>query len=92
MPCATCSIRSYVGELKDRGSRRYLAVSLFPGAALEIRHGKGVERLHEALQGRLHHASADLPYPSLAMGNAGVDPGHDGRCNDLVVSAYLLRQ
>src|SRR6266851_2493793 len=50
---------------------------------LEIRRGKSFERLHEALQGRLHHAGADLPDPRLAMGNAGVDPGHDGRFDDL---------
>jgi hypothetical protein len=63
-----------------------------PCAALEIRRGKGFERLHEALQGCLHHTSADLSYPGLAMGNAGLDPGHDGCFDDLVVSSCLLRQ
>src|SRR5712691_9729306 len=62
-----------------------------PCAALEIRRGKGFERLHEARQGCLHHAGADLPDPCLAMGNAGVDPGHDGCFDDLVVSSRLLR-
>ena len=54
-----------------------------PCAALEIRCGKGFERLHEARQGCLYHASADLPDPRLAMGNARVDPGHDSRFDDL---------
>src|SRR5262249_3098195 len=39
MPCATCSIRSYVGGLKDGGSKCHLAVSLLLCATLEIRRG-----------------------------------------------------
>jgi len=63
-----------------------------PYTALAIRRSKGFERLHEARQGRLHHASPDLPDPRLAMGNADVDPGEDGYFDDLVVSCCLLRQ
>src|SRR5215475_4850719 len=66
------------GRLHDQ---RTLVVP--PCVALEIRCGKGFERLHEARQGCLYHASADLPDPRLAMGNARVDPGHDSRFDDL---------
>jgi len=41
---------------------------------------------HDSFEGQRY-----LPYPSLAMGNAGVDPRDDGRFDDLVVSSYLLR-
>src|SRR5215831_5644202 len=63
--------------------RRRLAWLPLPCVALEICRGKGFERLHEARQGRLHHAGPDLPDPCLAMGYAGVDPGYDGRFDDL---------
>ena len=59
------------------------ALIVSPWAALEIRCGKGFERLHKARQGRLHHPSPNLPDPRLTMGYARVDPGYDSRFDHL---------